>query len=272
LSISIVTSDPDKEDQGNLKLSAENLPQGAELNESASEINWTPSYDQSGTYNGTITVTDQEGLNASTPFEITVNHVNRAPEFSSVSDQSVDENSALSVTLTANDPDKEDNNNVSISVSNLPEGATFDAASKTLTWTPTFQQKGSYKISAVATDPVGLTSEISFTITVNNLNRDPEISGPGSAEIEAGSSLNLSYSASDPDNDDTLEFMVDGPSGVSISSDGTLTWTPTDSQAGNHNITVSVSDGNSKASTNLSVTVTAKPVPAQPVPADTSGN
>lgn len=273
LSVPIVVSDPDKEDAGNLKIAAENLPQGATLNESAATINWTPTYDQSGSYTVNVSVADKAGLKASTSFDITVNHVNRAPQFSTVSDQTVEENSALKVVLSATDPDKEDNNKVKISVNNLPKGASFDEASNTLSWTPDFKQKGSYTVNAVATDPSGLTSETSFNITVTNLNRDPEISGPATGEVEAGSTLSLSYKASDPDDDDVLKFSVEGaPSGVSINSDGNLTWTPTDSQAGSHSITVVVSDGTSKATTSLTVTVKAKPKPVTPAPADTTGS
>ncbi|MCP4414616.1 MAG: hypothetical protein GY808_18835, partial [Gammaproteobacteria bacterium] len=131
-------------------------------------------------------------------------------------------------------------------------------------------QAGSFSgIVVTATDASGLTGETSFDISVNNLNRDPEISGPSSGEIEAGSTLSLSYSGSDPDND-ALSYSLDSaPAGMTIDGNGGLNWTPGDDQVGSHSINVTVSDGTTEVSTNLSVSVTAKP---QPVPADTTGN
>lgn len=273
LTVEVDVSDPDKEDQGNLKIAAQNLPLGATLNESSKRIEWTPDFDQSGNYTINVSVTDIEGLNAQTTFDIAINHVNRAPLISSISGQSVDENKNISVTVGATDPDQEDGNNVSISIDNLPDGASFDASSKTLTWTPTFLQKGSYNVNVTATDPGGLSSEASFSILVNNVNRNPEISGPTSGEVEAGSELILSYSSSDPDEDDILNYsVVSAPAGVNINSEGKLTWTPNDSQAGLSTFSVKVFDGAAEASISLSVTVTAKQLPVPPPPANNDGN
>lgn len=272
VTIPVEVSDPDNQDQDKLKISAGGLPAGATLNESAKSISWTPDYEQSGSYTVNLTVADPEGLNASTSFDITVNHINRAPLFTSVGNQSVDEDNNFSLTLAVNDPDKEDANDVSVTLENLPEGATFEAQSKTLSWTPTYYQKGSYTVKAVAKDPAGMSTETSFTITVNNVNRDPQINGPSTGETEAGSELSLNYSASDADEDDTLTFSVDGaPSGVSINASGNLTWTPGAEQAGNHTFNVVVSDGSSQARITLSVTVTGQPQ-AQPQPATPEGN
>ncbi|KAA3614833.1 MAG: tandem-95 repeat protein [Calditrichaeota bacterium] len=270
LSFTLVpATDPDKEDEGKLKYSAENLPDGATFDADSRTVNWTPSFDQSGKHTITFTAADQE-FSLKQSVEITVTHVNRAPEMVAIGSQSVDENSSLSISVSASDADKEDEGKLLVSVSGLPEGAAFDAASNTISWAPTYEQAGSFTgIKASVVDASGLSAETTFNITVNNVNRLPELNGPSSGDVEAGSSLSLSYSSSDADNDN-LSYNLDGaPTGMSIDGGGSLSWTPGDDQVGNHSITVNVSDGTDTASTSLSVTVTAKP---QPVPADTTGN
>ena len=262
-------SDPDKEDEGKLNYTAEGLPDGAAFDANSHTLNWTPSFDQSGKYTVSFTLSDQE-FSVKQAVEITVNHVNRPPEIARIDNQNVDENSSMNVSVNATDADQEDAGKLTISVSDLPDGASFDASSNAINWTPTYKQAGTFTgITVTATDASGATAETQFDIAVNNVNRDPEIGGPSSAEIEAGSSLSLSFSSSDPDNDD-LSFSLNGaPSGMTIDGDGDLSWTPGDAQVGEHSINVVVSDGTAEASTTLNILVTAKP---QPVPADTTGN
>ena len=57
------------------------LPTGATLNASSGAFNWTPSFDQSGSYTLSFTVTDSAGLSASETLTINVTDVvvNRGP-------------------------------------------------------------------------------------------------------------------------------------------------------------------------------------------------
>jgi PKD repeat protein len=273
LSFSLNVSDPDKEDQGKLKYITEGLPDGAVFDEASQTLSWTPNYDQSGEYMVSFTVSDQE-FSLKQTVGITVSHVNRAPEIAGIGNQTVAETKSLNVSISASDADKEDSGKLTVSVTGLPAGALFDATTNVISWTPTYEQAGSFDgISVTATDPSGLKAEEVIEITVTNENRDPEISGPSSAEVEAGSNLSLSYSSSDPDKDD-LSYSLDGaPSGMTIDDNGSISWVPRDDQVGSHTLNVIVSDGISKVSTPLGVSVSAKPVPVQaPAPIDTTGN
>lgn len=270
-SLQINASDPDKEDSGKIKVAVTNLPQGAVFDAATNTISWTPTFDQSGNYNGiSATVTDPAGLNAQQSFDIVVNHVNRPPQLNDIPAQSVSENNAVSFTVSGSDPDTEDQGKLTYSAAGLPQGAVFEGA--TFNWTPTFDQSGDYTVTINMSDGTTSVSK-DVVITVENVNRDPQISGPASGSVEAGSNLTLSFSGSDPDNDN-LNYEIDGaPSGMSISNSGALSWTPAESQTGSFSVTVKVSDGSSEASAPLTVTVTPKPQPAPtPVPADTTGN
>ncbi len=265
ITVTLKGSDPDIEDDGKLVLSVTNLPQGAVFDAASGVLNWTPTFDQAGVYAANAIVTDAEGLSAQTEIKLTVNNINRAPEISQISAQAVDENAALSVSIIVSDPDKEDQGNLKLNAQNLPQGATLNQSSKTLEWTPGFDQSGSYTVDVSVTDIEGLTAQTSFEITVNDINRAPEIAGPTSAEVEVGATLNLSYSGSDPDGDTNITYSVSGaPSGLEIDNDGNLAWTPNDTQAGNYTITIKASDGKAETTMSLVVTATAKLPPAPP--------
>ena len=267
----INASDPDKEDAGKLTVSASNLPQGALFDAASATISWTPTYDQSGTYNSvSVSVSDPAGLSAQQSFDIVVNHVNRPPAINEIPGITVKENEPATFSVSGSDPDKEDQDKLKFSVPDLPQGAAFDGT--TFNWTPSFEQAGEYNVIVNLSDG---TTSVSTTakIKVENVNRNPEINGPANGEIEAGSTLNLSYQGSDPDND-KLKFELDGaPSGMTIDNNGNLSWTPAEDQVGSFTVTVKVSDGSSEALTSLNVNVTPKPQPAPvPAPPDTTGN
>jgi PAS domain S-box-containing protein len=180
-------------------------------------------------------------------------------------EESLKENEALSITVSAADEDTD--NKLTYSAEGLPSGATFDAQSGVLSWTPGFDQAGDYSVTFKVSDG---KEEASATanLTVENVNRAPQISGPSSETVQAGESLSFSYSGSDADGDD-LSFDASGlPSGASFNS-GSFSWTPGDTQAGSYSITVSVSDGTDKAEMTTKIVVTEKPAPAPP---DTSAH
>jgi hypothetical protein len=91
--------------------------------------------------------------------------VNRAPAFATIGAKSVNEGAVLTFAVTATD---QDNDTVTITASNLPTGATF--ANGTFTWTPGFDQSGSFTVSFSASDGKTQTSATA-TITVANVAR-----------------------------------------------------------------------------------------------------
>ncbi len=251
-------TDPDAEDQGQLTYTATNLPQGAVFDEASLQLTWTPGYDQSGNYTTTIVVSDGE-FQVEQPLEITVNHVNRAPLISAVQNQVVDENTPWQVALDESDLDAEDQGVITVTVENLPEGATFDEGSRTISWTPGYNDSGVYPgITATVTDPAGLSASISFDLTVNHVNRPPQIDDPGAQTVGETETLTFAVTASDPDQEDEgkLTFSAAGlPQGAEFTADGSFSWTPGYDQSGEYNINISVSDGTIESTLQVPVTV-----------------
>src|SRR5262249_8543710 len=93
---------------------------------------------------------------------------------------------------------------VTYSVSGLPAGATFDAATATFHWVPGYAQAGQYNLFVIATDNDGakaLSAQITVPATVRNVNRPPIISATANVRINRGEVLDLPVTVTDPDGD-----------------------------------------------------------------------
>jgi hypothetical protein len=93
-----------------------------------------------------------------------INVLNSPPNVSSISDQTVQERDTLIVTPGATDADGD---TLTWSGSNLPSGATVNAMTGVLTWTPAPGQAGTYTgVTLTAADGHGGVTSVTFTITV----------------------------------------------------------------------------------------------------------
>lgn len=90
---------------------------------------------------------------------------NHSPVLNLIGNKSIDESSNLTFTLSATD---EDNDPLTFSVSPLPIGATFNASTKTFSWTPTYSQSGIYPVTFTVRDDYGGSASETVTITVND--------------------------------------------------------------------------------------------------------
>jgi hypothetical protein len=85
-----------------------------------------------------------------------------------------------------------------------------------------------------------------FAVTNNRLagaNVDPEfISVAPTAPIKTGGQLIYQAAATDLNGDPLSYDLVINPEGMSISTDGTLSWVPSDQQVGNHQVIIRVKD------------------------------
>ena len=186
---------------------------------------------------------------------MTVNEVNVAPVLNAIGDKGTSELVELTFTATASDTDVVDNlvNTLTFSLDGtFPPGATITSAG-VFTWTPTELQVGSHDITVQVTDG-SLTDSETLTVTVNEVNVAPVLNTIGDQTVNEFVELTFTATASD---DDSLTFSFDGtfPSGATITSAGVFTWTPTESQDGDHTITVQVTDGSLTDSETLTVTV-----------------
>ncbi len=135
---------------------------------------------------------------------VTVRSPNRAPVLTAITNKLMNEGDTLDVALSATDPD---GGSITLAVRNLPSFGNFtDNGNRTgrIRFTPGFFAAGVYaNIQVIATDDgtPALSDTVSFTLTVNNVNRAPQIRPPDSITLNEGEALNLTLSAEDPDGD-----------------------------------------------------------------------
>lgn len=251
-------SDPDREDQIKLRYSVNPLPKGATLNPETGLFLWTPDFDQSGEYDLLVTLTDG-ALSVSQPFHITVEHVNRPPYIEDIPLEMANENESWSYTVRYGDPDREDQGRLTLTAANLPEGAKFQQLDGKIIWTPSFEQAGEYTVQVSVKDPAGFSDQKTFTIRVNNVNRDPKIEVLSEKVVKENETVTIPIQVSDPDQEDAnlLKVSVKNlPSGAIFNESGHLIqWTPAFDQAGTYQIQVEVTDGKSVVSREITINV-----------------
>lgn len=125
---------------------------------------WETSYDDAGDYTAVISATDGDATTEK-EFRIKVVNVNRAPVIYPLADLEVTETDLVAVKVTAADPDEDD---VSLQFSS--------PLSEDGTWQTDYDSAGEYTITVTASDGKDEASS-TFTLTVKNKNRPPQILG-----------------------------------------------------------------------------------------------
>jgi RHS repeat-associated protein len=201
----------------------------------------THSYAVTGTYTVTLIVTDPEGANNTAQTQAAITDINHPPSLMPIAEQTVNEGQTLTFQVTGTDPDGDD---LTYSANNLPEGSLFDPPTKTFSWTPTYDQAGSYSITFTVTDTGGLSGSIDVNITVRNVNRAPLLDPVSDRSIAETKPLTFRVTGSDPDGDDLAYSAINLPADAAFDAvSRTFSWTPASGFAGTYQAGFTVSDG-----------------------------
>ncbi|MET0067706.1 MAG: putative Ig domain-containing protein [Candidatus Thiodiazotropha sp.] len=236
-------------DGDNLTFSIDNRPAWASFDSATGLLSGTPDLNDAGTTsNIRISVSDGTDSASLSDFSITVTDTNQAPTISGTPASSVSEGATYRFAPSASDADGDA---LSFSIVNRPSWASFNTSTGLLSGTPGMDDAGTTSDIRISVSDGSATASLSaFSISVNNVNQAPTISGTPSTSLEEGVAYSFTPSASDPDGD-ALSFSVSNlPSWASFnSSNGTLSGTPDSNASGTYsNIVISVSDGNAQAS------------------------
>jgi len=263
LSVAATATDPDLP-ANTLTFALVSGPSGLNV-EADGAITWTPTEAQgSNSYTVSVRVTDNnptainaQQLSVTNSFTIQVNESNRPPALTVPANQIITEETPLSITATATDPDLPANA-LTFALVSGPAGLNV-APDGAITWTPTESQgSNTYVVTLSVTDnnPTAvnapqLSVTNSFMITVNESNRPPVLTVPGTQTIDELTQLSVSASATDPDVPaNALSFaLVSPPAGMTINAtSGAISWTPIEAQGSNsYTVSVSVTDNNPTA-------------------------
>lgn len=188
---------------------------------------WEVGYDDAGTVEVEVTASDGSA-NTTTLMEITVLDVDLAPTLIVPPDISAWEGQEVTLPIDTGDPDGD---TVRITVENLPEGAAFDTATKTLSWIPsydTLKRKGGFMSNVLNTLRLErfflrrgtfsllitscgkqLCSSETVSITVHNVNRPPAFVEAQGVVAQETEEVKLEVVAVDPDGDILHYYFTD---------------------------------------------------------------
>ncbi|MGY5798275.1 Ig-like domain-containing protein [Rheinheimera faecalis] len=273
---SFTPSATDPDSGTTLTFSIANKPVWATFNTATGALTGTPTNSHVGTTSGiVISVSDGTATAALPAFALTVVRVNNAPVATNRS-ASTAEDTPLSLTLTAQDPDEDQ---LSYEIVTQPEHGTATVQGSLLVYTPEQDFNGTDSISFVANDAESSSAAATISLTVTAVNDNPVVQDDTILlQRTDNNQYQLVVLSNDSDVDeDTL--TIDGASTsvgtVTFNAQG-LTLTTPDRYVGPVSLRYTVTDGNGgrdSADVNLIIEGgAASNLPVITVPADIEVN
>jgi hypothetical protein len=208
----------------------------------------TPANGDVGNNSFTVSVADGAGLTDVATVTIHVANTNDAPVFAAdpVTGSGATEDTAYSMTLAGSASDVDAGDTMTYSKVSGPAWLTV-APDGSVSGTPGNGDVGPNSFTVQATDAAGAYDEAVLNLTVANVNDAPAFGADpiaGTAATEDSSyTATLEGAAGDIDPGDNLSYSkVSGPGWLAVTSDGTLTGTPGNSEVGANSFVVRVTD------------------------------
>ena len=228
----------------------------------------------------TLTVSDgnEDGaVDATEVFTITVTPVNDGPIITSTAGTAATEDTLYTYTATVTDPDDANNGtDLTWSLSGAPAGMVVSNTG-VVTWTPTEGVTTSGAVTLTVSDgneDGAVDATEVFTITVTPVNDSPTITSSAGTAATEDSLYTYTATVTDPDdanNGTDLTWSLSGaPAGMSVSSTGVVTWTPTEGVTTSGAVTLTVSDGNEDGAVDATEVFTIMVTPVNDGPTITS--
>ncbi|MBE9088610.1 DUF4114 domain-containing protein [Microcystis aeruginosa LEGE 11464] len=164
---------------------------------------------------------------------------NQAPVFTSTAPKTAQIGQLLTYQATATDAN---NDRLTYSLLNQPEGMAVDAETGSLIWQPKQNQIGNNRVVLRVSDGKGGIATQEFFLNTKGINTPPQIiSSPNTVTL-----INNTYSyevrATDFDNDTLTYSLINPPEGMTINANtGLIAYTPTN--LGKQTVEIKVSDG-----------------------------
>jgi hypothetical protein len=135
----------------------EDLPSNFEFDEEIGLFEWTPTFDDSGTYELTFITTDGI-LSDEETTKITINHVNRVPVLVEINDITANEGDQVILIVSATDPD-EDKLTYTINDSRFAQN------NNSFMWQTDYEDSGKYDIKIIISDGIEeISSEVEIKV------------------------------------------------------------------------------------------------------------
>ena len=217
---------------GNLQLSPDGQLSGTVTDEDVGDYNVTVVV-----FDGTNTLTDTFTLSVAANASSLQNQL---PVITPVQMQVVELGERINFSVNANDADG-DTLSYSLSAATA-DFLSIDSNDGTLRGLA--NQTGLFPVTVIVSDSQSSTSMTFLIQIVNANNRAPMVDDIANAVFTQAFSYDVSVFFTDPDNDPLSFTAINLPAGVSISSNGVISGSPSSANAGPHFIQVTANDGN----------------------------
>ena len=217
-------------------------PAGMVIDPATGVLAWTPALTQVGVNRVIVKATNDRGSVDLLDFNINVSAPNSAPVITSTPPGVAFDGLAFRYDVSAQDAEQ---TALVFVLESAPVGAAIDAATGRVSWVPTSSQLGSQLFTIAVRDGAGGETRQSFTVTVTaaGANSAPVITAVPRTTAKPGLPYRGRVTASDTDGDPLTFALVSGPTGITVTADGSVNWTPTAGQLGDNAVTVNVTDG-----------------------------
>jgi YD repeat-containing protein len=229
-----VAGDPDPGDV--LTFSLLERPSGVQVDPASGRVTWTPTSGQGGqSHDLKLRVDDRpdgSGNFATQKWSVEVleDAPNLSPVIVSVPSRVAVVEKPYGYQVEADDPDE--NQTLTFSLIEPPDGMTIEPDSGLLSWTPA--DPGEYTVAIRVTDdgvPAKSGSQV-YRLTVSPPNLAPRITSQPPREALVGVTYRYRVEAQDPNGHDVLFALTAAPQGMWIDANtGVITWEPTPQQA-----------------------------------------
>ncbi len=223
-----------------IQYSLETAPVGMTIDPLSGLIEWTPSATAVGQHAIAVKAADDRGAYAIQSYTLVVTaQPNDPPVITTTPDFAATVDQPYSYDVDAGDPDGD---LIQYNLEQAPSGMLIDAVSGVISWTPTLTDVGEHTVTIKATDNYGTYAIQSYTLFVTEQPNAVSVITSTPAEwARATYAYSYQVVASDADGDTLSYSLTQSPVGMTIDDNGLITWIP--DAAGQHLVTVRISDG-----------------------------
>lgn len=257
----IFTIEAEDVDQDNISYELIESPENLSVDKTSGIVTWLPTQEQVGKHDIKVKIEDSRGATSDYFWSIWVQPSNDPPVIISQPDTVAQEDNLFRYDLVVSDPDPGDV--FFPTLINGPPGVSIDSTGS-LTWVPSQSQIGEHQIELIVRDKDDVEANQVFSVLVTKTNDPPEFILVGDSTITEDRLYEHPLIASDEDDENLTYTLNGGPDGMVLKDPNILSWLPEETDAGSHEINVSVMDPSGLSDT-LSYRVLVKGVNDPPV-------
>ena len=212
------------------------------------DIDWTPSAEQVGRHQCTVTVTDADGLTDSIELVIDVLNANGAPALTVPAHVDAVQDVPFTLTLTATDPDLAHGDVLIFSASSADLVFEMEPSTGLVWFTPHNADVGMHLLAVRVQDAALARDERTVEVHVSNVNDAPILPPLGALMFDQGDDVSVRIMAQDPDLGlplevpEALALDTDAPAWLAPGLDGWVNFTADQSRVGEWTVTYTVTD------------------------------